>query len=960
MPDPFDDQKKRPPPIYIPPLLRDNPAAHAHRPSIGRQQDSQSRYQTAPRNASSSTQRGLRSVSSPLTLSLEHDGSQLPKSGSQKSRTSAIAALNGLLDQARGSPRKSDTSSTTRSKQSAPSHLGGQSAQAHPDTLVNDEWTSRAKIESRSERNLFKMTGQIPPTPIANSIGPGEVFILREDLREQCRAVSGERKVENKDPPKSPKKKLFGMHMPTFGRTSSPAPPMPSKAAQVFGQEPRNPTKHEVRPIKPSTYKTPTRAPHSDTVKSLPAKVLNQDVYTRSHHTGAARRNRAAGRRSPPRDSRQSSDVENSPPRRLDAQVSFESRHPPTPPAKDTPPDVKGLAQPTSPLRRTAPSRHLREGYDATADAGKQLQFPAFALSPSPTKSRESGIEGRSPTKYLPRTANEYQNLIAGLPLPWDSTKEDGAKPVQKYAFGFQDDHGQTLQQHPPRFDSLGGKKIYGIREEPEENYDVPLDFGAVGTMPLPRPVQSDDQQHGYGGRENWDHDALLQPRFYSPSNRSVQTFAEGETPSKNSDTSRLLCTIASRADLFHHRQNSSNGSIHVTFQGNADDVEPKSTTGDLIRSRDSESMMVQVRDDAGLAARVRQELRLGEQQEEAPRQNVSSGLLQPEPSSSRLTDMLNGVSPRRDSLTGNFDPNCPSAVPSPLHKMPAPITPMLPGLLSGGLSSTPYRPKTIDDHFFMTNEHLDVVGKSHWDQLEAVKKSLLESSSHKHGQLVATLEKKIKDVKMQVDSVKEKADRATEQGHNILTKLDQLFEFVKEDVMGALAAQEKKTASMEMNVKELQTSVLNMQKMQEQKRQESRIGQQQRSGTPVASSSLANTAFLLAEDRSQASLAGFYGNIAESGREGMPQMPDERGNGSAHDTHMDGRAPYGSSYGQQQWALRHGYTGRGIKEDRPYSASNPYHFVHGAGNGNGYSGGFAAYSQQPEQHYGLHSTPAK
>jgi hypothetical protein len=265
-----------------------------------------------------------------------------------------------------------------------------------------------------------------------------------------------------------------------------------------------------------------------------------------------------------------------------------------------------------------------------------------------------------------------------------------------------------------------------------------------------------------------------------------------------------------------------------------------------------------------------------------------------------------------------------------------------------------------------MTNEHLDVVGKSHWDQLETIKKSLLENSSHKHGQLVATLEKNINDVKMQVDSVNEKADRATEQGHNIITKLDQLFDFVKGDIMGVLAAQEKKTASMEQIVKELQASVLNMQKLLEQKRQESRTSQQQTSGTPVPTSSMANTPFVLPDHRSQPSLPGFYGNMAETGREGLPQMPDERGNAPAHDAHMDGRAPYGSNYGQQ-WAPRNGYSGRSNKEDRPYSASNPYHFVNGGGNGsgnsqfgNGYGGGFPAYSQQPEQHYGFHSTPAK
>jgi hypothetical protein len=178
MPGLANDQKKRPPPIHIPPLPRNKPAAHAPAPSIGGQpqqlqQQNPPHRQTAPRDASSSIQRGPRSASSPLTSPLEHEGSLLPRSGSQKSRTSAMAALNELLDQARGSPRKSEPSSTiarstTRSKQSARSHLSGQSAQAQFEILADDERTSRAKIESRSERSLFKMTGQVPPTPIAS------------------------------------------------------------------------------------------------------------------------------------------------------------------------------------------------------------------------------------------------------------------------------------------------------------------------------------------------------------------------------------------------------------------------------------------------------------------------------------------------------------------------------------------------------------------------------------------------------------------------------------------------------------------------------------------------------------------------------------------------------------------------------------------------------------------------
>jgi hypothetical protein len=70
------------------------------------------------------------------------------------------------------SPRKSDQGSTSnsyhgstaRSRQSGLSQHSAAAAQAQLEEL--DEKTTRGRIEARSERNLFKMTGQVPPTPI--------------------------------------------------------------------------------------------------------------------------------------------------------------------------------------------------------------------------------------------------------------------------------------------------------------------------------------------------------------------------------------------------------------------------------------------------------------------------------------------------------------------------------------------------------------------------------------------------------------------------------------------------------------------------------------------------------------------------------------------------------------------------------------------------------------------------
>ena len=169
---PLSDQKRRPPPIAIPPLPPSLPV-----PGLNAPTHSRGSGQHTQRFPSSSTQQAVRSgTATPLTSPLEPDESRLtlPQSGSQTSRhrTSAVTTLSSLMDQARSSPRKSDGSSmpsrhgsTAQSRQSQRSHRSVAAAQAHLEALGVDETTTRSHIEARTEKKLFKMTGQIPPTP---------------------------------------------------------------------------------------------------------------------------------------------------------------------------------------------------------------------------------------------------------------------------------------------------------------------------------------------------------------------------------------------------------------------------------------------------------------------------------------------------------------------------------------------------------------------------------------------------------------------------------------------------------------------------------------------------------------------------------------------------------------------------------------------------------------------------
>ena len=525
MSSPTPDHKRRPPPIAIPqlPSSRAVPAPHAtiHPPA-----QTKGSGQYAQRFASSSTQQGRRSgANTPLTSPLDFDESRIafPKSGSQASRhrSSAMTNLTDLMDQARGSPRKSDYgsgtsrhNSTARSRQSERSQHSATAAQARLEALDEDETTLRSRIESRTEKQLFKMTGQIPPTPTegeqqlattlqtylteTGAIDPDRVFIRTEDLRAQCRAASGEKQAESDEPTKSPKKKLFGVSLPTFTRVSamSTTPDMPIKAAKVLGANGKSafqPRRIQPRPIKSArVLKTPTKMSRSGTVgKASPAKA--HESYSKTHHSAPTRGNRTPGRRSP--------GEENTPPHqqtRTTANSSFESMPPPTPPAKDTPPEFRLPAGPSSPLRRAPSYDDLRESYGAVPDRGTQVQlpFPIFALSPSPPKTALQGTGGESPSKFNPFTAEEYTKLIGGEALGWR----------------FADDEMDS--------------------EVKEGNFSAPLIVkDSHGLLQPPLSSRSDEDRYNECLSRRL---SPLPPRFYSPSNRSVQLFKDGESPSQN------------------------------------------------------------------------------------------------------------------------------------------------------------------------------------------------------------------------------------------------------------------------------------------------------------------------------------------------------------------------------------------------------------------------------------------
>ena len=329
-------------------------------------------------------------------------------------------------------------------------------------------------------------------TLCAGTYDPDRVFIRTEDLRAQCKSVSGEQEPESHGSNRSPKKKLFGVTLPNFSRASdtSTTPAMPHKAAQVLGATPPSkPRRIQSRPIRSAQVSgTPTKMPKPDVGKPLAAKVHGRSE-SKSNHSNTTRGSRRSECRTP--------EKENTPPRE---QPSSVESTPPTPPAKDTPPNFPlptTTVNPPSPLHRAPSYEDLRECYGALSgkEERAELPFPKFALSPSPPKTALLGTGGEDPVKFRPYNADDYTKLIEGEALQWLHTDEDA---------------------------TCEGK---------EGNHSAPLAETGNNELQLPQSSRSDELHYN-------DKLSLrlspIPPRFYSPSDRSFQLNDNGESPSQN------------------------------------------------------------------------------------------------------------------------------------------------------------------------------------------------------------------------------------------------------------------------------------------------------------------------------------------------------------------------------------------------------------------------------------------
>jgi hypothetical protein len=314
------------------------------------------------------------------------------------------------------------------------------------------------------------------------------------------------------DGSKSPKKKIFGMSIPTFrsSASSTPGPPMPPKAAQLLGPPEGTPIKAASPTIMPRDAPRSPKQPQavrSDTSKSLPSKLHRQQSHSRRpNHPDDARPHT----QTPNRKAQASEKVVQWQDGQTQGQVMGcleDGVIPPTPPEKDTPRESKPTWAQSKLAFEATPNEQLR------IPTGIDGLLPDFLTSAKTIPSNG----GDSPTKFRPYGAEDYVELIEPERVRSAHGMIDIATPVGELPG---DDHH------------------YPANNEMQRNYPTWWD---------------ETRQKEF---------AALAPRFYSPSNYRVSLF-DGSRPSQNVSRSFLSCLGRQTRGL---SVPACSGALHVAF----------------------------------------------------------------------------------------------------------------------------------------------------------------------------------------------------------------------------------------------------------------------------------------------------------------------------------------------------------------------------------------------------------
>ncbi|KAJ4356418.1 uncharacterized protein N0V89_004451 [Didymosphaeria variabile] len=934
MASPYETQKKRPPPIEIPQsypqrqIPGPNAFAIAERAAAEEQRRRAEGGQQLPVSYSSrpghggEQQWGASAADGPSSLVVSC-------SNSTASKLSTKGNHSNLVDHVRKSPRKSASvtsryESTTQSKYNERSYPSFTSTQRQFLGLP-EEATSRAEIEAQKERKLFKLMGQVPDTPTDGTAPALDNYVSINDLR-PGRISQVSKHSEQEIVTRSPKKKIFGVSIPFSSRpvvSTGPTPPMPLKAARLMGTSPSGKNR-KFSPL--ARMAAGVSVPRSDTSKSLPSKLFNQPVRhgRRRSPVQLSPRGRTGRRPSPPKSPAKATVFSHE--QTLEALTgSGEVEAPPIPPRKDSlPPHIRQLfpdldrkIEALKAMENKSPPRTvsqlLRPPTPETEpedfhDSGMKLFLPSvLEIDPIPSKG------GGSPSKYCPPGTADKPGFVEGEPL-------FSAHGVIAYTTE------EDEPSHSAPLKSPDNTPLSAVRAEHRSAPATPI---TATTAWLHRRAPQAD---GAPPDQRSPKLEYLLPTVYSPPKPAVRKSEAQQTEDPFQPTDRP------RSDT--HTLCSERGSIPIVFQGDVSEIDPHSATARSVSHAASASPVLAPKTYGDVsrpdpAARIMEELRI-KPRTDGPATAPTHGILQPEHSSSRLTDMLNGMSPSRADFHG-YDSS--SAVPSPLHRTPqatqGAMGPQQPatnvfisntGRTPSAFPTAPVPPPPragipLHDHFFMTNEHIDVVAMSIYDWVSNCNDQASKSASSKHEQLRTTIEQRFDDIKSQINSVGEKADHNGNQSHNLSVQLDKLRDFIKAEVVEPLTAQTAKMNAMDHGIKELHKAVQDLQ------------SQSQASTATFPSPHQSKESFV--NSRSQPSFPPFY---------------DANGPGNGPIPPVPSGPPGFGRFGNNTQLGRTAY-GRESRENSSYAFPNTGNPYHSAGTPfiNAYGGG--GY-QQPMNNY--------
>ena len=762
---------------------------------------------------------------------------------------------------------------------------------------------------------------------------------------------SKESNVSNKTgdaAPKSPKKKFLGISVPTFLSSNHVpiAPPIgvDSKALKVLGSSPPKRRKGRFSPHSP-------RAPKlSDSSKSLPGKVFDRypPQYRRRHEIAnygslARTRVRSPGRQSPTRS-------RSSPPRNGANDNPFERDDavlPPTPPQKDTPERVK--------------NRLLRDRQHKgnSTDAGmKMVHLPTMQL----LEPRDSYGSSESPKKYCPKGAEDHAHLehVEPVKSTYGVVEHTDTEVSELYT----DEEGSSLLEDSSLLEGSSDPEDYrAFLDSHVPGNILPDSMLSDSQFDLPDPLQTPRvtrRRHSdlplrtpvgalLTGRVQPEQLDFLKPTVYVPPPNDkrggpFERFKKVSVPSflpqsgaqhtnstlypspldfqltsftftyvhftnvmTQSDKIRLPLTILPKP-LPSLEEDKQDPTRMTALHGNSNVSPPKAEHEENQVPTFAHRLMQPAHQIPNHSPYVNNATRPG-----------------PRPQSSSLTDMFDSMSLARID-SDNFRPSCLSAVPSPLRHGPDPSQPHPMGAHE---YSRPKPSMAMDDHFFVTNEHIDVVACALWDKIAAQAKQQMDDSSKKHDKLLAVVDKHFEDFKVQISSINDQADRSATQVHNLNAQMHKTIEGIKKEVLSSVEAHTKRLTDMEQTVKELQKTVQDVQRMHEPNN----------AAAGYASPQGATNSFSLPNHSSQPSLAGY---INSAGREPLSYQQQTHG-------YTEGHRPGNTSY-----MSRSAHVGReGKDDDNPFVRTNSYYPPSGVGGSSGFpQASQHHYDYSPHQEY--------